>query len=260
MPRSSLVLVLVVASLVAACSGKNDKNTKANVTGTIAYLQRIALPPDAEVHVWLEDISLQDAPAGLIGEQTFATKGKQVPIPFKVEYDSKVIEESHSYSIRAEINIGGQQKFVTTQSYPVLTRGNPAQVDVIVMALQAEVPASSPLVETHWTLVELGGRAIEQTPTGREPHLLLIEEEHRAAATGGCNQMTGSYETSGNSLKFSQFAATMKACPDGMDRDQALAKALASTASFQIDGTQLALLDASGGVLARFQAAANEEE
>jgi putative lipoprotein len=262
MPRSSfaLVFVLVVASLVPACSGKSDKNTKATVTGTVAYLQRITLPPDAEVHVRLEDISLQDAPPGLIGEQTFTTKGKQVPVPFKVEYDPKVIEESHSYSVRAEISIGGQQKFVTTQSYPVLTRGNPANVDVIVMALQAETPVSSPLVETHWTLVELGGSAIAQTPTGREPHLLLIEEEHRAAATGGCNQMTGSYETSGSSLTFSKFAATQRACPDGMDRDQALAKALASTASFQIEGTQLALMDASGTVLARFQAATNEEE
>lgn len=262
MPKSSLalVLVLVVTSLVPACSGKNDKNAVATVTGTVAYLQRIALPPDAEVHVRLEDISLQDAPAGLIGEQTFLTKGKQSPIPFRVQYDPKVIEESHSYSVRAEITIGGQQKFTTTQSYPVLTRGNPDHVDVIVMALQAETPASSPLVETHWTLVELGGRAIEQTPTGREPHLLLIEEEHRAAATGGCNQMTGSYETAGTSLKFSQFVSTQRACSDGMDRDRALAQALESTASYQIDGAQLALMDASGAVLARFRAAANEEE
>ena len=202
----------------------------------------------------------QDAPPGLIGEETFTTKGKQAPIPFRIEYDPKVIEESHSYSVHAEILIGGQQKFVTTQSYPVLTRGATDHVDVIVMALQAEAPASSPLVETHWTLVELGGSAIEQTPTGREPHLLLIEEEHRAAATGGCNQMTGSYETSGTALKFSKFAATMRACPDGMDRDQALAKALESTTSFQIEGTQLTLMNASGSVLARFQAATNEEE
>ncbi len=259
-PRLALVLASIAASLLPACNMKSDKHTTATVTGTVAYLQRVALPPDAEVRVRLEDISLQDAPAGLIAEETVPTRGKQVPIPFEIEYDPKVIEETHSYSVHAEIVVAGEQKFVTTQSYPVLTRGASDHVDVIVMALQQEAPATSPLVDTHWTLVELAGRAIQKTPTGREPHLLLIAENQQAAATGGCNQMTGSYQTSGNALTFSQFVSTMRACSDGMDRDQALAKALEATATYQIDGSQLALMDASGSVVARFQAAANEEE
>ena len=262
MPRSSFVLVLVplVASLFAGCTMKREKNTMSTVTGTVTFLQRIALPPDAEVRLRLEDISLQDAPAGVIGEQTITAKGKQVPFAFAIEYDPKVIEESHSYSVQAEIYVGGERKYMTTQSYPVLTRGATANVDVIVMAVQAEAPATMPLEDTHWTLVELDRRAIQKTPSGREPHLILIPDGHQAAATGGCNQMTGTYQTSGTSLTFSQLLATQRACDDGMDRDQALAQALEATASFQIEASQLAIMDSQGGVLARFQAAPNEEE
>ncbi len=259
----SLVLVAVVLVLAAGCSGEGGKET-ATVTGTVTYLQRMALPPEAEIVLRLEDISLQDAPAGLIAEKSITAKGKQVPIPFAIEYDPKLIEESHAYSVHAEIIIGGERKFVTTQSYPVLTRDNPPNVDVIVMAIQSEAPANTSLVGTHWTLVELAGRAIAKTPTGREPYLMLLPEEQQAVATGGCNQMSGSYTLSsdetGTTLSFSQFAATMKACPDGMDRDQALGKALASTKRCRVDGSRLEIMDAKSVVLARFDAAALDEE
>jgi putative lipoprotein len=254
-----LTLASVATLLAAGCAGDGGKNAKATITGTVTYLQRIALPPDAELKVTLEDISLQDAPAGVIAEKVIPAKGKQVPLAFAIEYDPEVIEENHSYSVRAEILIGGEPKFTTMQSYPVLTRGNPSNVDVIVMALQAAAPAHSPLVETHWTLVELGGRSVAKTPMGREPFLQLFADQNRAIATGGCNQMTGTYETSGESLKFSQFVSTMRACSDGMDTDRALAQALESTATFRIDGTSLDIVDASGNVLARFQEAALEE-
>lgn len=256
-------LALVASAILSGCSGSDGQNTKLKVTGTVTFLQRIALPPDAEVRVALEDISLQDAPAGIIAEKTIPTRGKQVPIPFTIEYDPKIIEESHAYSVRAEIFVGGERKFMTTQSYPVLTREAPAHVDVIVMALQAEAPTHTPLMGTHWALVELAGRAIAKTPTGREPYLMLLEEESRAVATGGCNQMSGTFRTSsdvnGATLSFSQMTATEKACPDGMDRDAALGKALQTTAGYRIDGSRFEIMDASGAVLARFEAAALEE-
>ncbi len=261
--RSSMIAF--IALLISGSIGCNSKpeNTTGKVTGTVAYLQSVALPPDAELNVRLEDISLQDAPAGLIAEKTIALKNKPAPFAFAIEYDASVIEESHSYSVRAEIRVGGEPKFISTQSYPVLTREAPNHVDVIVMALQSQAPANSPLIGTHWSLVELGGRAVAKTPTGREPHLMLLEEENRAVATGGCNQMSGTYRLSsdmdGTKLAFSQFAATMKACPDGMDRDQALGQALQKTAGCRVDGSNMEILDASGAVLARFHAASMEE-
>jgi uncharacterized lipoprotein YbaY len=255
------VAAFAVASL--GCSA-SEETSKATVTGTVTYLQSITLPADAEVHVRLEDISLQDAPAGLIAEKSFNVRGKESPIPFAIEYDPGLIEESHAYSIRAEILVGGERKFMSTQSYPVLTREAPAHADVIVMALAAEAPTHTALVGTHWALVEIGGQAVTKAPIGREPYLVLLEEEQRAVATGGCNQMSGTYrlasDETGTKLSFSQFAATLKACPDGFDHDAALSTVLQSTAACRVDGSRMELMNASGAVLARFQAATIEEE
>jgi putative lipoprotein len=258
MPRSILAFAVTsaLASLVAGCGGGSGG---AKVTGNVTYLQSIVLPPDAQLLIKLEDVSLQDAPAGVIAEQTIPVGGQQSPLAFEIEYNRRVIEKSHSYSIRAEILVGGEKRFVSGQSYPVLTHDAPRDsVNVVVMAFQAE-PANAPLVGTHWQLVELTGRAVTKTPTGREPYLMLLEDEQQAVATGGCNQISGRYETSGSSLAFSQLISTMKACVDGMDRDQALSTALEATTTFRIDGSRLEIMDAPGSVLARFDASANEE-
>ena len=257
MSRSKLafVITLVLAFLVAGCGGGKGG---AKIAGTVTYLQSIVLPSDAQLLIKLEDVSLQDAPAGVIAEQTIPVGGKESPLAFTLEYNRRVIEESHSYSIRAEILVGGKTQFVSGQSYPVLTRGAPEDsVDVVVMALQTKPEHA--LVGTHWRLVELTGRAVTKTPTGREPYLMLLEEEQQAVATGGCNQISGRYETSGTALAFSQLISTEKACVDGMDRDQALSTALGATAAFRIDGSRLEIMDAPGSVLARFDASANEE-
>ena len=257
MTRSILAFAVTsaLASLVAGCGGVGGKS---KVNGTVTYLQSIVLPSDAQLLIKLEDVSLQDAPAGVIAETTIPVGGQQSPLAFEIEYDRKVIEDSHAYSIRAEILVGGVTRFVSGQTYSVLTRGAPRDsVDVVVMALQAEQEHA--LVGTHWRLVELAGRAVTKTPTGREPYLMLLEEEQQAVATGGCNQLSGRYETSGTALAFSQLISTEKACVDGMDRDQALSTALGATAAFRIDGSRLEIMDAPGSVLASFDASANEE-
>jgi len=254
-----LTALLTTGWLTAGCGGGGGGGQKTTVTGTVTYLQRITLPPEAEVYVALQDISTPDRPARTVARQTIATRGKQVPIPFALECDLDLIDEARAYSLHAEIRVGGKRQYVSAQSYPVLTRGAPTQADIVVMAVREDAPANASLVGTYWKLVELGGEAVVAGTTGAEPHLTLLEENHRSVATGGCNQMSADYQLSGASLTFGPFISTQRACSDGMERDQALAQALESTASHRIDGGRLEILNASGAVLARFDAAANEE-
>ncbi len=96
------------------------------VTGVATYRERIALPDDAMVTVQLQDTSRADAPAIVIGEYKLLTNGKQVPIPFEVEFDPADIQDNHTYSLRVRIEDGsGNLLFTNTQSYPVITRDNP---------------------------------------------------------------------------------------------------------------------------------------
>ena len=127
---SALALPLGLV-LLAGCG----KSNQAIVSGTVSYLQRIALPPDAVVVVRIEDVSKADAMAEVIGEQVIHTEGMQVPFPFEVAYDTDQIEENHSYSLRVRIeDSAGKLLWINDTSVPVITRGNPTQdVEVLVV-------------------------------------------------------------------------------------------------------------------------------
>lgn len=102
------------------------------VTGTVTYRQRIALPPNATVEVTLADVSRADAAAIVIDRQTIVTKGKQVPIPFTLNYDPNTIIPNHNYAVSARILVDGQLRWVSTTRNSVITLGNPAQAEVWV--------------------------------------------------------------------------------------------------------------------------------
>jgi uncharacterized lipoprotein YbaY/heat shock protein HslJ len=137
----SLVALTLFISAIPALG--QEKAAIAEVTGTVAYRQRSALPPDAVVQVRLEDVSRQDAPATVIAEEKIETGGKQVPIPFLLRYDPARIEPSHSYHVRAMISSGGRMLFTSTSAYPVITRGAPAKVDIMVLPVAATPKAAA---------------------------------------------------------------------------------------------------------------------
>lgn len=58
----------------------------------------------------------------------------------------------------------------------------------------------------------------------------------------------------GNSLTFSQVAATMKMCPDNMDQEQLFLTVLDGTASFKISGQKLHLYDPMNELIGSFKA------
>ena len=103
------------------------------VTGTVTYMQRSALPPDAVVRVQLIDVSLADAPAQVLGEQVINQPG-QVPVPFAVAYNPDAIDSRGRYAVQAEIFDGdGNRLFRNTTTVSVITGDNPVtDVEVVV--------------------------------------------------------------------------------------------------------------------------------
>lgn len=91
------------------------------ISGIVFYRERIALHPDAEVQITLEDVSLADAPSKVIAQQTFTSDGDQVPLDFELSYDANEIQPNHRYSVRAQIRLEGELIYTTDSSYPVIT-------------------------------------------------------------------------------------------------------------------------------------------
>ncbi len=135
-----LVMLLLVILAVLLSDTKNDEteHEKVTITGTVSYLQRIALPLDTTiVQVQLLDISKQDIRALVLGQQTI-TPEHQVPIPFAVSYNPEDIIPNHRYAIQARItDLDGTLRFTTTQVYSVITNGNPrSDVQVILQMVR----------------------------------------------------------------------------------------------------------------------------
>ncbi|MBG8555700.1 YbaY family lipoprotein [Hymenobacter guriensis] len=105
---------------------------KDSITGTVAYRERMALSPTAVVRLQLQDVSRQDAAAVVIDSVTLRPQGRQVPLAFILRFDPTRIQENMTYALQARIEDGGQLLFVSDVSYPVLTRGNPRQVQMML--------------------------------------------------------------------------------------------------------------------------------
>jgi putative lipoprotein len=101
------------------------------VTGSVTYRERFALPRDAELRVTLYETKGGDAAQTFIAEQTVPRPG-QVPLRFRVAFPPSVIDPRASYSLVARIEIGAKTLFINERPVPVLTLGNPATVDIVV--------------------------------------------------------------------------------------------------------------------------------
>jgi len=136
---------LIAASsllLLAVCSTTSAGSTAA-VRGEATYRERLAVPPGAQLEVVLQDVSRADAPAQTIGSVTLSDIG-QPPYRFEIPYQAEHIVASHRYSVRARLTHQGQLLFTTDRTYPVITTGNPNEVQLMLKRVGAPRPASAP--------------------------------------------------------------------------------------------------------------------
>ncbi len=136
------LFVMVVAALTGLAVWQYAIQTPpiavfAQVTGTITYRERIALPPGASAEISLADISLADAPASIISSKTLDNPG-QVPISFSLDYDPASIDERFRYAVQARITIDGQLAFVNETVHPVITHGAGAEAHLILSRVQGD--------------------------------------------------------------------------------------------------------------------------
>ncbi|MEA3335303.1 MAG: YbaY family lipoprotein [Chloroflexota bacterium] len=122
---------ITVGEMEEAARGTDGQ---ASVTGGVNYQVRIALPDDAIVQVQLQDISRADAPAIILGEETFTIPG-QMPMPYEVIYDPADVVPNHSYGMAARItSADGKLLMINDTIVPVITRGNPSEnVEIMVV-------------------------------------------------------------------------------------------------------------------------------
>jgi uncharacterized lipoprotein YbaY len=133
-PRSD---VNIVVEPVGGTASTTPSQPTGVITGTVTYLERIALPEDAQIEIILVDTSATELAAQLGGQQLISANGKQVPIAYQLEYPSEQIDPAHVYTLQARITLGNQPLFDTPVPIPVLTAGSPVTgVEIVVQPVQ----------------------------------------------------------------------------------------------------------------------------
>lgn len=105
------------------------------ITGTAGYRERIAAPPGAVFEVRLEDVSLMDVPAKVLGKVTVHDAGNP-PYVFAIPFNPNVIEEGRRYTVRASLLVDGALHFTTDTHTPVLTGGAGTDVSITMVKVQ----------------------------------------------------------------------------------------------------------------------------
>lgn len=222
------------------------------ISGSAAYRERIALPPDASVVVTLEDVSRADVAAEKLAESRFSTDGAQVPLPFTLTVDRSELDERFRYSVRVQIRDANGDLMWTTDSAN-LVPGNPDTDDVDLGMLRLVRVERSPsqgatgaedLSGIEWLVTTIGGRDV--VDPGRPT--IMLGADGTIAGQAPCNRYTGGYELNGTNFSTSNIAVTSRACvePIAVQEVEFLA-ILRSAAELSVNGHGQLVISTSSG-------------
>lgn len=102
---------------------------------------------------------------------------------------------------------------------------------------------------TRWALIELNAQAITFE---NKPYLVFAPKSMVVNGFAGCNQLAGSYESSGQKIKLNNIASTRMFCEETMQTEIAFLQTLQQVNQYQIEGHELLLLQ-DDKVVARFR-------
>lgn len=126
-------LVLLSAFFVAGCghSGRTVRHTGPGIGGTVIYLTNAKLPDSATIEIRLLRLDRDGNIDRVVASDTFP-RPPSMPLEFWLPYQPGLVESHAAYAIDAKIACGDKVLFATQRAVPVLTRGNPSNVEIVV--------------------------------------------------------------------------------------------------------------------------------
>lgn len=95
------------------------------------------------------------------------------------------------------------------------------------------------LENTRWVLTELNTQPVA---IDNQPYLVFASKSMVLNGFGGCNQLAGSYETTGQKIKLKNIAATRMFCAETMSLETSFLQSLAGINTYRLEGHELILL------------------
>ena len=126
--RASLMIVGSILALAVPAMAQQGR-----VTGRL-NLGEATVPPQAQVEVMLLDISQSKVSSLLISQKKYAV-GDDPSVPFTLTYDKAKIDATHDYAVSARILLDGHPRFMADKKAPVITKGNPINIEIPMRAV-----------------------------------------------------------------------------------------------------------------------------
>jgi len=137
--RWSLAVAATVSVLwnIAAPAIADAQTATARIVGFATYRERMAMPRGAVFEASLEGEDQWDASGETIGRVRDEDPG-QVPIAFEIPYDSRRVDPSGRYVVRASIYVGGRLRFTGTETYRGPAQDQRDRITVLMRGVSAE--------------------------------------------------------------------------------------------------------------------------
>lgn len=217
------------------------------VTGDVIYRERIAMPEGAVVKVQVADVSKQDAPADVIGEQVIENPGN-VPVKFSVSYDASKIQPQATYAVSARIEVNGKLEWISTTRIPVITNGAPTSgVTVLVQRVgdsantASSDDAAKKLMSGVWAWQGSTYKdGTKSTPSNPSQYTAQFNPDGNVGVKADCNAGGGPYQVDGNKLTIGNMISTLALCPEGSLGGEFM-RDLQNAATFAFDGDNLVI-------------------
>lgn len=121
----------------------SSNNTSPLVTGSILFSKELSSFSGATANVYLEDVSLVDAPSKIITKQVIPNISHQMGTENQIEFAlfGEMPNPRAKYSISVQVTLHEDESihqgdYINMESYPVLTFGNPDQISVLVQEVK----------------------------------------------------------------------------------------------------------------------------
>lgn len=265
--RKTALTAAVITGLLMSlggCVATGEQTTKADqavtiqqqtMTANVFYLQRIALPPGAQVSVILEDVSKMDVAAEVVAKQTITAEGGP-PYQLNLSYNAADIKPQHRYALRAQITLDGQLLFTNAEQVDAFVNQglNPTEILVSQVSSAIKDDGLASLVDTQWQLSMLGTQAITADVTQQQPYLTFTQDDNKVIGFAGCNRFNGRYDVFASNVNLTQLLTTKKMCFQQMNLETQFLTALSEADNYKVIDKTLTLYSNVGIALGQFTA------
>lgn len=218
------------------------------VTGSLTYRQRVALPADAVVSLSLWEHGLALYVPEPFHSETIALNGRQVPVPFEIDIDNW--KETRGTMVRLEARIAdaaGTLLWTNNDGTAFTKEAGLVDLGSVRLSPEPEAVVTMPqLAGREWMVARIDGEPLLQTTRAT----VRFGEDGRISGNASCNAFTGSFKLNAGILTIAPLATTRKACvPQLMEQEQAIISVLQTVSYVEIDETGLLTLQNEEGTL-----------